>query len=219
MSTYTLLAPIWNVGSKIGGLNRALENYIARIDIPLPKNPKIIDAGCGTGIISFALLDKFPDANIVATDLNTTMLKTCQSIAFQKNISFNKIVLGKSNINSPEKVTLFGDRFNDKQIELESESFDLIVASAVLEHANLDVALKGLIKLLRPGGYLLIISMKNNFFGKIYGYIYQFKPISNLLPSLLKNHNCKITLIPFNKDEFPINLRRTGLLVEKYNIN
>lgn len=104
----------------------------------LPKNPRILDAGCGMGRTLRYLIDKgIPNANIVGIDISNEML-----IMAQKNV--------------PEVRTINADvlRFSTK------ERFDLIICVHVLHYLDSEGYQKALLnfyKLLNSGGILFFI--------------------------------------------------------------
>lgn len=108
-----------------------------------PNAKDLLDVGCGAGNYSLKLLEKLPDLNISLVDLSPAMLrKAFERVgpATQGNVS-----------------TICEDIKNLKQ---DKNSFDIIVAGAVLHHlreeAEWNHVYSKFYQLLRPGGILLI---------------------------------------------------------------
>src|SRR3989344_5700366 len=73
-SSYGTLANIYDGVLTLTGFKRGIENFLDRIDFNLPKGAKILDAGTGTGLVALYLAKRFPDSEIIATDIDTRML-------------------------------------------------------------------------------------------------------------------------------------------------
>lgn len=58
----------------------------------LPKNPKILDVGTGSGCIAVTLKLEFPEAEIIATDISKKALKIAQKNAKKFGISIPFII-------------------------------------------------------------------------------------------------------------------------------
>ncbi|MBR0430822.1 peptide chain release factor N(5)-glutamine methyltransferase [Candidatus Saccharibacteria bacterium] len=58
----------------------------------LPKNPKILDVGTGSGCIAVTLKLEFPEADIIATDISKKALKIAQKNAKKFGISIPFII-------------------------------------------------------------------------------------------------------------------------------
>ena len=56
-----------------------LISTLSNIPLPLSRGAKILDAGCGTGLLTMALLRavRFP-VSITALDLSSTSIKRCE---------------------------------------------------------------------------------------------------------------------------------------------
>ena len=58
---------------------RAAQGLAARIaSVPLPKNPRILEIGCGTGFLTQALLDRGIDGDWLITDISPEMVARCR---------------------------------------------------------------------------------------------------------------------------------------------
>lgn len=110
----------------------------------LPTTSKrILEIGCGTGGFSSYLVKRFPDSEIILTDISSEMLKICRSH--------------------------IGDKPSYRLIDAENLPpnigfFDLIVSSLALQWVyDLRLTLKRLIELLNPGGKLIfaVLGEKN----------------------------------------------------------
>ncbi|RTE54683.1 class I SAM-dependent methyltransferase [Arenibacter aquaticus] len=108
-----------------------------------PNAQNLLDIGCGAGNYSLKMLSKITDLNCTLVDLSKPMLDKAR-----------ERVSGKTN--KPVK-TVQGDF---RKIDLKENSFDIILAGAVLHHLRDDkdweTAFNKLYSLLKPGGCLMI---------------------------------------------------------------
>ena len=106
----------------------------------LPDEPYILDAGCGTGEISWRLAELFPRARVLGVDIIDSHLKLarsrCQTLA--PRLSF-------------EHQSVFG-------LGASAHAFDLTVCRHVLHSIPYpERVLAELVRVTRPGGYLHLI--------------------------------------------------------------
>ncbi len=212
---YSRLAPVWDMTLTVSGFKRGLCRYVLKeVSECGITNPKILDVGCGTGLVSFALLKKFPEAHIVATDVNEDMVKETEQIARRKRVTKERLTVGKADVLAQETVTVSG---GDK-IYLSPGHFDVVIASGVLEYTPLDLAVPKLLSLMKPNGRLIVISVKDNTpVGKLWGKVYKFNHVEEnaLEKSLIENGCRRVARSPLTFKEFPANVTRTGLLAVK----
>lgn len=109
----------------------------------VPDAENLLDIGCGAGNYTLMMLSKLPDLNCTLVDLSKPML----------NKAFERI-LDKTNGETEIKQ---GDI---REVQLQENHFDIILAGAVLHHLRDDkdweTTFSKLYKLLRPGGCLMI---------------------------------------------------------------
>lgn len=112
------------------------QKLVAGLDLE-PRN--ILELGCGTGRVTLALAEKFPGAQIYATDISAGMLQEAQRKAVQQN---QRSII-----------------FNVEDMEFPAypeESFDLVISNASLQWANhLALTFERIYKLLAKGGCFL----------------------------------------------------------------
>ncbi|MGM0629515.1 MAG: class I SAM-dependent methyltransferase [Patescibacteria group bacterium] len=211
---YSKLAPVWNATLTATGFKRGLCNYIVKnISEQGKEDLRVLDVGCGTGLVSFTVLKNFSGSKVIATDLNKDMVKKTEELAKRGRIDANRFTVGVADVLDQDRVNLS----DGSSVDLEPASFDLVVASGVLEYTPLDKAVSKLLGLTKQGGRLMVVSIKDDPVGKLWGKMYKFKPIEkeHLEKELLKCGCTSVVYKPLSFREFPTNITRTGHLAIK----
>ena len=73
---YGKIAFIYDPMLQIIGTKRGLDRFVEHLKLNLPTNPVILDAGCGTGALTFSILKHYPNATVYAFDIDNNILKT-----------------------------------------------------------------------------------------------------------------------------------------------
>ena len=111
-----------------------------------PHAVDLLDVGCGAGNYSLKLLQSMPQLNVTLVDLSLPMLQRAEE----------RITAGTSGT-----VTILQSDLRD--LPLESDSVDIILASAVLHHLRSDNEWEAVFEMfhamLRPGGSIWIFDL------------------------------------------------------------
>jgi len=107
------------------------------------KGLRVLDYGCGTGWVGLGLARS--GAEVYGIDISKELIKKALQYAERENLS-NKVSFQEM----PAENLTFPDTF-----------FDLIVGSAILHHLDISIALKGISRVLKPGGRALFIEPMN----------------------------------------------------------
>lgn len=106
----------------------------------LEKNPppgKILDLACGTGILTFALAQKYPESEVVGVDISKGYLEVARS---------------KGEASAVRNVRFFQCRAEDFS---SGDRFDAVVTSYLPKYADNDRLMKNLAGMLSPGGRIV----------------------------------------------------------------
>src|SRR6187397_804188 len=78
-SYYDRIARLYDLTFKVNGYGRSLDQYFATHPLPVSRGAKILDAGCGTGLLTLSLLRAihFP-VSITALDLSATSIEAAR---------------------------------------------------------------------------------------------------------------------------------------------
>ncbi|MGW0414232.1 class I SAM-dependent methyltransferase [Streptomyces collinus] len=114
--------------------------------LPLETAPRrIVDLGCGTGTGTFALLDRFPDAHVIAVDSSAVHLRHLRKKACARGLE---------------------QRVRTVQADLDDTAWpalgspDLVWASASMHHmAHPERALRNVREALAPGGLFAVVEL------------------------------------------------------------
>ena len=108
-----------------------------------PNAQNLLDIGCGAGNYSLKMLTKIADLNCTLVDLSKPMLDKAKERVSEKTKKLVKTIQG-----------------DIREIDLKENSFDIILAGAVLHHLRDDndweTTFRKLFSLLKPGGCLMI---------------------------------------------------------------
>jgi ubiquinone/menaquinone biosynthesis C-methylase UbiE len=129
--------------------------------ISVPEGGKVLDAGCGSGIVARYLAQTYPNAEIIGADQSSDRIEQAKGAAKDfNNLSFQT-----------EDIT---------QLSFGTGTLDVILCRFVLEHLNpenIQRALCEMHRCLKPGGKLYLIDID--------GYLYNLYPQSPLVTEFL----------------------------------
>lgn len=109
--------------------------------IKLKKPSSILDVGCGDGFYLYLLHSLFPKAKIIGVDIDRNAIKSAI-----RNTKGRDVRLKYGNV---------------CDLKFKDNSFDVVLASEVLEHLKEDKkGLKNIYRVLKPGG-LVLVSVPN----------------------------------------------------------
>ena len=156
----------------------ALTKFVDELFIEGDK--KVLEAGCGTGIVSIALTKK-PGVKVVAFDISPKMIKVAgNSLRINKNLDdiifarrdrYN-VEFYQGNIEDSRELNSLDGRL----LRLKENSFDNVVISGALEYVDLEKGVNELARYLKPEGSLINIGIRDNIYGKGLGVAMGFKP-------------------------------------------
>lgn len=160
-SYYDRIARFYDLTFKLNGYGRSLDKYFKTHPLPVSRGARIIDAGCGTGLLTLALLRavRFP-VSITALDLSSSSIE-----AARKAVRGSR---GRKRDVSFAQANLLCLPFAD-------ESIDLVITSGALEYVPLADGLSELARVIAPGGHLLHFPCRPTVASKVLEILFRFK--------------------------------------------
>jgi ubiquinone/menaquinone biosynthesis C-methylase UbiE len=142
-SYYDKIAAFYDLTFKLNGYGRSLDQYLANNPLPISRGARILDAGCGTGLLTLALMRsvRFP-VNITALDLSATSISAAKKAVADSPGRARDVTFAEGNLLS---------------LPFADNSLDLVVTSGALEYVRLDEGMAELARVIMPGGHLLHI--------------------------------------------------------------
>ncbi|MCA1555166.1 MAG: class I SAM-dependent methyltransferase [Acidobacteria bacterium] len=146
-SLYDRIARLYDLTFKFNGYERSLERYFREHPIPLDDHAQILDAGCGTGLLTLVLLRTLArPAHITAIDLSASSLQKARE------------AVGQALQDRPHRVRFL--QANLLALPFADETFDFIATSGALEYVSLREGLGELARVLKPSGYLFHLPVR-----------------------------------------------------------
>ncbi len=160
-SYYDKIAAFYDLTFKLNGYGRSLDQYFDNNPLPVSRGAKILDAGCGTGLLTLALLRNlhFP-VDITALDLSTTSISAARKAVAEAPGRRQDVTFTEGNLLS---------------LPFTDNSLDLVVTSGALEYVPLGEGMNELARVLSPGGYLLHIPCRPSVATTFLEILFRFK--------------------------------------------
>jgi len=144
-SYYDKIAAYYDLTFKLNGYGRSLDQYFEAHPLPVFPGCSVLDAGCGTGTLTLALLRTLTaPVKLTALDLSASSMATAKKYV-DKKLSNQPVRFAQGNVLA---------------LPFANEAFDLVLTSGVLEYLPLDEGLSELARVIAPGGHLLHLPMR-----------------------------------------------------------
>lgn len=125
---------------------RAIMPWVVRL-ADLPEDADVLEIGCGIGANAEAFCDRYPDWRYTATDVDAQMVERAGELLERFG----------------QRVTLRTCDAND--LPFADDTFDIALAIGVWHHVGAwEHALAGCVRVLRPGGLLVLVDLLPSFF-------------------------------------------------------
>jgi ubiquinone/menaquinone biosynthesis C-methylase UbiE len=174
-SYYDKIAAFYDLTFKLNGYGRSLDEYLEMHPLPVSRGARILDAGCGTGLLTLALLRNlhFP-VNITALDLSATSITAARKAVAESDGRTRDVTFAEGNLLS---------------LPFSDNSLDLVVTSGALEYVPLEEGMTELSRVLAPGGHLLHIPCRPSPTTTFLEILFRFKkhPRKDILSQTTKH--------------------------------
>ncbi|HEY0347077.1 MAG TPA: class I SAM-dependent methyltransferase [Pyrinomonadaceae bacterium] len=160
-SFYDRIERFYDLSFKLNGYGRSLDRYMEAHPLPVFENARILDAGCGTGTLTLALLRtlKVP-VKLTAIDLSASSMATARKYV---------------NKNNPQQQEVRFAQGNVLALPFPDDAFDLVVTSGVLEYVPLEDGFTEMARVISPGGYFLHLPMRPTAVTTLLELLFRFK--------------------------------------------
>lgn len=201
-SFYDRIAGLYDITFKFNGYSRSLEKYLEEHLPPLPAQARVLDAGCGTGLLTLALLKVVDQPlRITAIDLSSSSLATARRAVSENSGRTQSVRFAQANL---------------LQLPFADDSFDLIMTSGVLEYVPLSAGFSELARVIRPGGYMLHLPVRPSPASKLLEVMFRFKAHPPREVEKQTNRHFRVV----NNHRFPplepIGWTKTAVLAQKF---
>lgn len=161
-SFYDRFAHLYDLTFKVNRYRNSVENYLRESSLQLPAGAHVLDAGCGTGLLTLALLNVLTrPAFVTAVDLSASSLRTAR-----------RAVLAAG---APRKHQFSFAQANILSLPFQDDAFDFIVTSGALEYTPLRAGFDELARVVRPGGYLFHLPVRPSPVSRVLEVMFRFK--------------------------------------------
>ncbi|MEP6921308.1 MAG: class I SAM-dependent methyltransferase [bacterium] len=160
-SYYDKIAGFYDLTFKLNGYGRSLDQYFASCPMPVSREARILDAGCGTGLLTLAMLRAlhFP-VRVTALDLSATSIEAARRAVTDSPVRTRDASFAQGNLLS---------------LPFADNTFDMVVTSGALEYVPLEDGMNELARVINPGGHLLHIPCRPSIASTVLEILFRFK--------------------------------------------
>lgn len=198
---YDRIAGLYDVTFKFNGYGRSLEKYLRKHLPPLSRGARILDAGCGTGLLTLSLVKAIDrPARIAAVDLSASSLNTAKKALAEHAPRAHNITYTQANVLA---------------LPFADSSFEMILTSGALEYVPLQKGLSEMARVLAPGGYMLHLPIRPTPVSKLLEVMFRFK--SHPPKEVAENTNRYFRIVKHYRFPplDPIGWSKTAILAQK----
>lgn len=162
VSIYDRFTALYDMMFRINRYGWSVERYL-RARLPaLPSGARVLDAGCGTGLLTLALVRVLErPAEIASVDLSQASLRTARE------------AVGREPASGRHRARFA--RTNALALPFPDNTFDLVATSGVLEYLPLAEGMRELARVLAPGGYFFHLPVHPSGMTRLLELMFRFK--------------------------------------------
>ena len=198
---YDRMADVQNLAMKINGYRASVAKYLKSLHLDINEDSLVLDAGCGTGLVTLALQEAgYRPNRIEAVDLSHRSLLVARAEFLERRRLSRRTDVVQSNVLA---------------LPFAEQTFDMVMMCGVLEYTPLDDGLREAARVLKKGAPLVFLPVKPSIVGAMLELLYNFKihPLTKVREAaeryfnIVGNHDFPITE--------PIAWSKTIFLLEK----
>lgn len=198
---YDRIARFYNLTFKLNGYGRSIERYLRIHPLALNTGSRVLDAGCGTGLLTLALLKALATpSHITALDLSASSIVTARRAIAETGKTKHRVSFLQANV---------------LNLPFDAGSFDLIVTSGALEYVPLNEGMSELARVLSPGGYFLHLPVHPSPITSMLELMFHFK--SHSPHEVMENTARYFRVVEHHRFPLldPISWSKTAVLAQK----
>lgn len=198
---------------KFLGYESGINRFLRGLNLQCPDDCRILDVGCGTGLVGLHFLERFPDSTLQSTDLEPNFLQATLANADKRELDSQRISVAVSNVSSPQQLTAL----DGTTATLADNTFHLVCLGAVVGYAdNIEDSVRQLLRLLVPGGYLINLEMNESPTGRFVSHRYHYRNISlRRMQDVIIEAGCEVSVSKLGLAHLPAKFTRTSIIARK----
>ncbi len=160
-SFYDRIAWVYDMCFKLNGYGWSLDHYLRSHPLPVRPGSRILDAGCGTGLLTLAIIRGVDvPVRITAVDLSASSLAKAERAVASAAKRLHQVRFTQANLLA---------------LPFADESFDIIVTSGALEYVPLREGFGELARVLVRGGHMLHLPVRPSVASRLLELLFRFK--------------------------------------------